>query len=103
MCYTSSKVDELRLIVENYLTSVDSERRNTQDLVKELKVLMANNIRKVDHLQFALSANQKKLSEALRDTTLQLEKTRSQMGVMAHEMEMLEESLWGAALTQRLK
>ncbi|XP_071786021.1 uncharacterized protein [Asterias amurensis] len=40
---TNSKVDELRLIVENYLVILEDELRNTQDLVKELKVTMTDN------------------------------------------------------------
>ncbi|XP_071784876.1 uncharacterized protein [Asterias amurensis] len=40
---TNSKVDELRLIVENYLVILEDELRNTQDQVKELKVIMTDN------------------------------------------------------------
>ncbi|XP_071785585.1 uncharacterized protein [Asterias amurensis] len=40
---TNSKVNELRLIVENYLVILDDELRNTQDQVKELKVIMTDN------------------------------------------------------------
>ncbi|XP_071785394.1 fibrinogen C domain-containing protein 1-B-like [Asterias amurensis] len=39
---TNSKVDELRLIVENYLVILEDELRNTQDQVKELKVIMTD-------------------------------------------------------------
>ncbi|XP_033625912.1 fibrinogen-like protein 1 [Asterias rubens] len=41
---TSSKVAELRLIVENYLVILEDELRNTQDQVKELKVLMTETV-----------------------------------------------------------
>ena len=40
---TNGKVDELRLIVENYLVILEDELRNTQDQVKELKVIMTDN------------------------------------------------------------
>ncbi|XP_071785580.1 ficolin-2-like [Asterias amurensis] len=40
---TNSKVAELRLIVENYLVILEDELRNTQDQVKELKVIMTDN------------------------------------------------------------
>ncbi|XP_071796177.1 ficolin-2-like [Asterias amurensis] len=40
---TNSKVDELRLIVENYLVILEDELKNTQDKVKELKVIMTDN------------------------------------------------------------
>ncbi|XP_033625989.1 ficolin-2-like isoform X2 [Asterias rubens] len=41
---TSSKVAEFRLIVENYLVILEDELRNTQDQVKELKVIMTETV-----------------------------------------------------------
>ncbi|XP_071796011.1 angiopoietin-related protein 7-like [Asterias amurensis] len=81
---TSSKVDELRVIVENYLVILDDEVRNTQDLVKELQGAVSTNQetataeleetrRMVGELQTAVSTNQE-------TATAEQEETRRMVG-----------------------
>ncbi|XP_071796082.1 uncharacterized protein [Asterias amurensis] len=76
---TSSKVDELRLIVENYLVILDDEVRNTQDLVKELQFAVSTNQETataeqektrqlVSGLQVAASTNQERGTSEHEDT-----------------------------------
>ena len=87
---TNRKVDELRLVVENYLVILDDEVRNTQDQVKELKVLMTDDQegvspecteledtrRKVDELQVAVSTNQETVSSELEDAIIKMEELK---------------------------
>ncbi|XP_071785596.1 uncharacterized protein [Asterias amurensis] len=87
---TNRKVDELRRIVENYLVILDDEVRNTQDQVKELKVLMTDDQegvspecteledtrRKVDELQVAVSTNQETVSSELEDAIIKMEELK---------------------------
>ncbi|XP_033628208.1 fibrinogen-like protein 1 [Asterias rubens] len=76
---TSSKIDELRLIVENYLVILDDEVRNTQDLVKELQGAVLTNQeratseqeetrRMVSELQVAASTNQERATSEQEET-----------------------------------
>ncbi|XP_071807703.1 ryncolin-1-like [Asterias amurensis] len=76
---TSSKIDELRLIVENYLVILDDVVRNTQALVKELNITVTRNLktvsseqeetrRMVNELQVAVATNQETTTSELEET-----------------------------------
>ncbi|XP_071785648.1 uncharacterized protein [Asterias amurensis] len=69
---TNSKVDELRLIVENYLVILEDELGNTQDLVKELKVLMnetvSSELEDTRRTMAAISTNQETATSEQEET-----------------------------------
>ncbi|XP_071807702.1 uncharacterized protein [Asterias amurensis] len=76
---TSSKIDELRFIVENYLVTLDDVVRDTQDLVKELNITVTRNLntvsseqeetrRMVSELQVAIATNQETATSELEET-----------------------------------
>ncbi|XP_071807448.1 uncharacterized protein [Asterias amurensis] len=84
---TSSKIDELRFIVENYLVILDDEVRNTQDLVKELNITVTRNLktvsyeqeetrRMVSELQVAVATNQERATSEQERATSEQEETR---------------------------
>ncbi|XP_071784877.1 uncharacterized protein [Asterias amurensis] len=69
---TNSKVDKLRLIVENYLVILEDELGNTQDLVKELKVLMnetvSSELEDTRRTMAAISTNQETATSEQEET-----------------------------------